>query len=139
MYLMSSVKFDTDPLPSLCPGSQLQLTCIAINFASIDWELNGDQLDQYTATSPVHLEQNPREHLSLILNERNFTDPLAVDFNTTLTATVGDGVTSGDVVSCGNRFFNMTDLLINYTNVCKSIKYESRSIYSIHESKLNEH
>ena len=117
--LASSVDFDANPLPSLCPGSKLQFTCIAINFPPLDWQKNDVTLEQYTPTSIVGLQQNLTSHISVILNEVNAIDASTANYNTTLTAIINEGLSSGDIISCGNRLSNTTELAINYTTVRK--------------------
>ena len=117
--LVSSVDFDVNPLPSLCPGSKLQFTCIAMNFPPIDWLRNDMTLEQYTPTSIVGLQQNLTSYISVILNKVNVIDAATADYNTTLTATINEGLSSGDIISCGNRLLNTTELAINYTTIRK--------------------
>ena len=117
--LVSSIEFDTDPLLYLCPGTNLQLSCVAINFPSLDWARNGEQLVPYTSLSTAPSEQRPTKHISVVLNDINATSAFSINFNTTLTTTLGDGLSAGDVISCGHSLLNTSEVLINYTTIRK--------------------
>ena len=117
------MSFDVSPLPYLCPGSTVQFTCMAVDFTGIDWDRNGDQFQQYTGTSDVNetvVNPNSMSGLSVILNGLNLASVTSIDFNSTVRAIVNEGISSGDVITCGNRLFNTTDLVVNYTAIRKS-------------------
>jgi hypothetical protein len=85
----------------------------------LDWERNGMQFQQYTATSPVNMTENRRPGLSVILNSVT-NDPQNVTFDTTVTAVVNEGVSSGNVITCGNALVETADLTANYIAIRKS-------------------
>ena len=99
-----------------------------MDFPFIDWEKNNEQLQQYTGTSNVGVnEPIPNEPgLSVILNNRTIVmAPSSVNFNSTVTAVVNEGVFSGDVITCGNSLVpglvGTTNLTVNYIAICKFI------------------
>ena len=121
LLLTSSVSYDVSPPPSLCPGSTVQFTCIAVDFTGIDWDRNGDQFQQYTGTSNVNQTQSPRPGLSVVLDSLSVASATSTNFTSTLTAIVNEGVSSGDVITCGNALLNTTNLIVNYTDIRKSM------------------
>lgn len=123
LSLTSSATFGVNPAPSLCSGSMLNFTCIAINFPFVDWLKNGNIVEQYTPTSmPMVNLTNPQLQASIVLNSISVTDALSADFNTTLFVRVNEGVSSGDIIRCGNELLNFTsELIVQYTTVRKSI------------------
>ena len=129
LTLTSSVPFSVIPPPTLCPGSTVQFNCIAVDFTGIDWDRNGDQFQQYTATSQnINQTEEPRQGLFVILNSRVVNSAISIDYNSTLTATVEEGVASGDVITCGNSLQNATSITVNYSAVRKSLLYSGVSM-----------
>ena len=103
----------------------MQFNCIAVNFdLGLDWERNGMQFRQYTASSIKNETITPILGLSVILNSVVVMDRgngHNVTFNSTVTAVVNEGVSSGDVITCGNNvLMDSTDLTANYTAIRKS-------------------
>ena len=123
LTLTSSVPFNVTPPPSLCPGSTVQFNCIAMGFnLGLDWDRNSMQLQQYTATSITNEITRPMPGLSVILNSVTvMNNPLTVTFNSTVTAVVNEGISSGDIITCGNDvLMDSTDLTANYISIRKS-------------------
>ena len=117
--------FNVTPPPSLCPGRRVQFNCIAVNFnLGLDWERNGMQFRQYTASSIKNETTTPILGLSVILNSVIVMDRENghnVTFNSTVTAVVNEGVSSGDIITCGNSVLrDSTNLTANYTTIRKS-------------------
>lgn len=110
--------FDVDPLPSLCPGSTVQFTCIALGYPSIDWIRNGATIEQYTSTTMAGATDVVSQ-LSVTLNSIRVASAFSADFNTTLIAIVDQGLSPGDNITCGNQLVNITDLIVKYTTIRK--------------------
>lgn len=126
LSLTSSVPFDVSTPPSLCPGSTVQFTCIATDFTmGIDWEKNNVQFQQYTGTS-TNIGQNqpvPNEPgLSVTLNSLSVivAPEFSVNFTSTVTAVVNVGISTGDNITCGNRFQATKSLIANFSAMRKS-------------------
>lgn len=122
LTLTSSEPFNVTAPPSLCPGSTVQFNCVAVLFISgVDWERNGMQFQQYTATSNVNETTNPRPGLSVVLNSRIVIgNPVTnVTLDSTVTAVVNEGISSGDVITCGSVLVETTDLTANYIAIRK--------------------
>lgn len=120
--LTSSEQFDATSPPSLCPGGIVQFTCIAVNFSSIVWEKNGAQFRVYAGVSETGMnEPVPDESgLSVILNNVTLVAaPSSFNFTSTVTAVVNEGVSSDDVITCGNTFFTTTSITVNYSAIRK--------------------
>ena len=119
LSLTSSVFFDDNPLPSLCPGSTVHFYCIAVDFPSIDWDKNDARIEQYTPTSNVGVVTDPVAGLTIVFTNKNGMGAFSADFNSTLTATINEGVSVGDIITCGIEFLNTTNIVVNYTAVCE--------------------
>ena len=98
----------------------VQFTCIATDFTGIDWDINVDRFQQYTGTSIVNRTESPRPGLFVILNSLSVASAISTDFTSTLTAIVNEGVSSGDVITCGNTLLDTTNITVNYTAIRKS-------------------
>ena len=101
----------------------MQFNCIAVGFnLGLDWDRNSTRLQQYTATSIANEITRPVPGLSVILNSVTvMNDPLNVTFNSTVTAVVNEGISSGDVITCGNDVLvDSTNLTANYIAIRKS-------------------
>ena len=95
-----------------------------MDFIGIDWDRNGDQFQQYTGTSQnLNQTEEPRLGLFVILNSRVVDSAISIDYNSTLTVIVEEGVSSGDVISCGNSLQNSAMVAVNYSAVRKSFLY----------------
>ena len=91
----------------------MQFSCIAVDFIGIDWDRNEDQFQQYTGTSQnLNQIEEPIQGLFVILNSRVVNSATSIDYNSTLTAIVEEGVSSGDVITCGNSLQNSTSIYI---------------------------
>ena len=99
----------------------MQFNCIAVGFnLGLDWERNGMQFQQYTATSMTNMTTSPRLGLSVILNSVAAENPDNVSFNSTVTAVVNEGISTGDIITCGNAvLMNIADLTANYIAIRK--------------------
>ena len=123
LTLTSSVPFNVTPPSSLCSGSTVQFNCIAMGFnLGLDWEKNGIQFQEYTATAITNVTTTPILGLSVTLNSVTvMNNPLSVTFNSTVTAVVNEGISSGDIITCGNDvLMDITDLTANYISTRKS-------------------
>ena len=78
------------------------------------------QFQQYTATSRVNMTENPRSGLFVVLNSV-IDDPSNVTLDSTVTAVVNEGISSGDVITCGNGLLETTDLTANYIAIRKPL------------------
>ena len=98
--------------------------------SGIDWERSGDQFQQYTATSLVNVTENPRSGLSVVLNSLTVTgNPVTnVTFDSTVTAVVNEGISSGDVITCGSILVETTNLTANYIAIRKPYINNSISV-----------
>ena len=106
----------------------MQFTCIATDFTGIDWDRNDDiRFQQYTGTSIVNRTQSPRPGLSVVLNSRSVASAASINFTSTLTAIVNEGVSSGDVITCGNTLLDTTNITVNYAAIRKSYSIERGS------------
>ena len=97
----------------------MNFTCIAVDFPNVDWEKNGVTIEQYTPTSMVLISTSTESQCSVVLNNIYVMDAFSADFNTTLIASVNEGISSGDSISCGNKLLNTSDLIVNYTTICE--------------------
>ena len=79
------------------------------------------QLQQYTATSRVNMPENPIPGLSVVLNSLTVIgNPVTnVTFDSTVTAVVNEGISSGDIITCGNVLVETTNLTANYIAIRK--------------------
>ena len=79
------------------------------------------QFRQYTATSDVNDTTNPRQGLSVVLNSLIVIgNPVTnVTFDSTVTAVVNEGISSGDIITCGNVLVETTNLTANYIAIRK--------------------
>jgi hypothetical protein len=91
----------------------------------IDWERNGMQFQQYTATTMENTTENPEPGLSVVLNSVTvMNNPLNVTFDSTVTAVVSEGLSSGDIITCGNSvLMDNTTLTANYIAIRKYLYY----------------
>lgn len=102
----------------------MQFNCIAVNFdLGLDWERNGMQFQQYTASSIENETMTPILGLSVILNSVVVMDRengRNVTFNSTVTAVVNEGISTGDIITCGNAVLtDIADLTANYIAIRK--------------------
>ena len=89
-----------------------------MDFPGIDWDKNDARIEQYTPTSDsdVGVTTDPVAGLTIVLNNLNVVDAFSADFNSTLTATINEGVSVGDIITCGNELLG---IVVNYTAVCE--------------------
>ena len=92
-----------------------------MDFPGIDWDKNDARIEQYTPTSDsdVGVTKDPVAGLTIVLNNLNVVDAFSADFNSTLTATINEGVSVGDIITCGNELLNTTNIVVNYSAVCE--------------------
>ena len=79
------------------------------------------QLQQYTATSNVNEPRSPISGLSVVLNSLTVIgNPVTnVTFDSTVTAVVNEGISSGDIITCGSALVETTNLTANYIAIRK--------------------